>query len=291
MTNIRSLLFSPGRSAKMMAKAKRSGADALIFDLEDAVAAHVRHEARRTVAAALAEPDEPAMFVRVNHPDTGEMEADVEAVVAPNLYGIILPKAETAQEVQRLDELIATHEQAAGLPAGEIAILPLLESGRGLHFAYDMATASARVPGLAFSSGEEGDFFADLDAQWTPDGAAMLYPRSKTVCETRAAGLSWPVDGVCMQLGDPQILLGECQMARKLGFQAKMAIHPNQIDTIHKIFTPTDEEVERAHAVVAAYREGESRGLGAVQVDGVMIDKANVAVAERVLGRARRPVA
>ena len=287
MTTFRSLLFSPGSSAKMMAKAKQSGADALIFDLEDAVAPHVLPEARATVASALAAPEEPAMFVRVNHPDTGQMDADVEAVTAEHLYGIILPKADVPDDVKRLDAALTAREGALGLEAGRITILPLLESGRGLHFAYDIATASPRIEGLAFSSGEEGDFFADLNAQWTPDGAAMLYPRSKTVCETRAAGLYWPVDGVCMQLGSPDVLRSECEQARRLGFQAKCAIHPSQIATIHDVFTPSDEEVAEKRAIVAAYRDAESRGLGAVQVDGKMIDKANVVLAERVLARAR----
>lgn len=283
----RSLLFSPGSSAKMLAKAQQSEADALIFDLEDAVAPHMRDEARRTVAEALAEPCEPAIFVRVNHPDTGAMDDDVAAVASPNLYGIVLPKADVADDVTRLDAALAAAEAAAGVDVGHTKILPLLESGRGLHFAYDVAVASDRVVGLAFSSGEEGDFFADLNAQWTPDGAAVLYPRSKTVCETRAAGLRWPVDGVCMQLGKPEVLDSECRLARRLGFQAKMAIHPSQIAKIHEVFTPSDEEIARQEAIVAAYRDAEARGLGAVQQDGIMIDRANVVLAERILARAR----
>jgi citrate lyase subunit beta/citryl-CoA lyase len=284
---IRSLLFVPGSSPRMVEKAKRSGADALILDLEDAVAAHVRAEARATVAAAVAEPAEPVLFVRVNHPGTGEAEADVDAAVAPALAGVVLPKAEHADDVARLDAWLSEREQARGLPAGAVRILPLVESGRGLHFAYELATASPRVPGLAFSSGEEGDFMADIDGEWTPDGAAMAYARGRIVAETRAAGLRWPVDGVFMQLQADQALARECRLARAMGFQAKMAIHPRQLATIHEVFTPSAEEVARQEAAIAAYREAEAAGLGAVQRDGLMIDKANVVRAERILARAR----
>lgn len=287
MIAFRSLLFSPGSSPRMMEKAKRSSADALIFDLEDAVAPHMRSAARAGVAVALNEPQRPAMFVRVNHPSTGEMEADVDAVVNANLFGVVLPKAETADEVARLDAALSRHEERRGLRQGQIVVLPLIESGRGLHLAYDIATASSRVAGLAFSSGEEGDFMADIDGQWTPDGVAMLYPRSKTVCETRAAGLRWPVDGVFIRLGDDEALARECRLARAVGFQAKMAIHPQQVAIIHEVFTPSAEEVARHEGVIAAYREAEAAGLGAVQHDGLMIDRANVVRAERILARAR----
>ena len=297
-TAIRSLLFSPGSRPDMLAKAKRSGADSLIFDLEDAVAPSARDVAREAVAAALADaldapddapddsaPASPPVFVRVNHPSTGELEADLDAVVGAGPFGIVLPKTETAAEVAALDEAIGLREQRTGGQAGAIVILPLVESCLGLRFTYEIARASPRVVGLAFSSGEDGDFMADLDGQWTPGGEAMLYPRSKLICDTRAAGLGWPVDGVFMQVDDETALAAECRLARRLGFAAKMAIHPRQVAAIHAAFTPTPEEIADAKGLLAAFEEAQASGSGAFRHRGLMVDKANVRRAEQVLAR------
>ena len=270
-----------------MEKAKRSAADAVIFDLEDAVAPQERVQARKNVAALLAQAGGPATFVRVNHPSTGEMEADLDAAVTMALYGVILPKAETREEVERLDRELTAREQQIGREIGSIAVLPLVESCRGIHFTYDMATASSRVSGMAFSSGEAGDFMADLEGVWTPDGQAMFYARSKLVCETRAAGLSWPVDGVVMNLADEATLRTECELARRLGFQAKLAIHPKQLPVINEIFTPTAAEIDYSQRVVDAFGEAQAAGTGAFVYEGMMIDKANIARAQRTLARAK----
>ncbi|MPZ59875.1 MAG: CoA ester lyase [Propionibacteriales bacterium] len=286
VTALRSLLFSPGSRADMMEKAKRSGADGLIFDLEDAVAPGQRSAAREQVAAALSGGDGPPVFVRVNHPSTGEMERDLDAVVTDGLFGVVLPKAETAAEVAGLDEALGVREERAGLGPGSVVVLPLVESCRGVHFAYHIASASPRVAGLAFSSGEEGDFMADLDGQWTPTGEAMLYPRSKLLCEARAAGLEWAVDGVFMNLGDDDALLAECRLARRLGYGAKMAIHPRQVPVIHEVFTPTAEEVAFSEGLLAAFERAQASGTGAFRYEGMMVDKANVRRANRVLARA-----
>ncbi|MGH3484204.1 MAG: HpcH/HpaI aldolase/citrate lyase family protein [Nocardioidaceae bacterium] len=294
VTALRSLLFSPGSRPDMMAKAKRSGADSLIFDLEDAVAPGARAAAREAVAAALTEesddptsgaPASPLVFVRVNHPSTGELEADLDAVVGAGPFGIVLPKTETAAEVAALDQAIGIHEQRAGRPPGAIVLLPLVESCLGLRFTYEIATASPRVVGLAFSSGDDGDFMADLDGQWTPVGEAMLYPRSKLICDTRAAGLGWPVDGVFMQVDDEVALAKECRLARRLGFAAKMAIHPRQLSAIHAAFTPTPEEIAFAKELLAAFESAQASGSGAFRFQGLMVDKANVRRAEQVLAR------
>jgi citrate lyase subunit beta/citryl-CoA lyase len=285
---LRSLLFSPGSRPDMMAKAKRSGADSLIFDLEDAVAPGARIAAREAVAAALDDPAaSPPVFVRVNHPSTGEMESDLDAVVGAGPFGIVLPKVETAAEIAALDEAISVREGRAGRPVGSIVVLPLVESCRGLRFSYEIARASPRVVSLAFSSGEDGDFMADLDGQWSPGGEAMLYPRSKLICETRAAGLPWPVDGVFMQVDDEAALEVECRLARRLGFAAKMAIHPRQLAAIHAAFTPTPEEVAHARGLLAAFAQAEADGAGAFRYEGLMVDRANVRRAEQVLARAR----
>jgi citrate lyase subunit beta/citryl-CoA lyase len=284
---VRSLLFAPGSNPRMLSKACGSVADAVILDLEDAVAPSARADARSAVAAVIDENSgRPGIFVRVNHPSTGLMEADLDITVRPGLFGVVLPKTDSPSDVARLDESLAEREARAHLPVGSIAILPLVESCRGLHDGYEIARQSPRIVGMAFSSGEAGDFMSDLGGQWTQDGVAMLYPRSKLVCDTRAAGLSWPVDGVVMNLADVSVLESECRLARRLGYQAKMAIHPKQLDVIHAVFTPTADEIEAGLAVVRAHEAAQAKGTGAFSLGGMMVDQANVERAKRILARA-----
>ena len=286
MRPLRSLLFSPGIRPGMMEKAPRSGADALIFDLEDSVPRDRRKEARRHVGEALRRPGNPPVFVRVNHPSTGEAEADLEALCGGKAEGVILPKAERPEEVLLLDRLLASLEKRLGLEPDSLTLIPLVESCAGLRFCYEMAAAARRVGSLAFAGGEEGDFMVDLGGRWTPEGEAFLYPRSKLVCDARAAGLDWPLDGVFMNLKDEEALRRECRLVRNLGYLGKMAIHPCQIAVIHEVFTPSAEEVGYARGLVAAFREAEAGGRGAVQFQGMMVDYANVKRAERILALA-----
>jgi citrate lyase subunit beta/citryl-CoA lyase len=283
----RSLLFGPGIRADLMQKGRASGADVRILDLEDSVPADRKAEARRLVAAELDVGEGAPAIVRVNHVATGEMEADVEAVVTRALGGIVLPKTETPDEVLRLDAALAAREEHAGLPVGSIPVFPLIESCLGLHHCYAIAAASPRVGGMVFSSGGEGDFMVDLQGRWTPAGEAFLYPRSKLVCETRAAGVDTPIDGVFMDLEDPEGLKRESELARNMGFVAKLAIHPKQVPVINQAFTPTEAEVEYSTGLVAAFREAEAAGRAAVAYRGTMVDYANVKLAERILALSR----
>ena len=285
--SIRSLLFVPASDPRKIAKARSVGADAIILDLEDSVTPSELPRARAAVVEALEDPALPAVFVRVNHPSTGEMEADLQAACTGRLHGIILPKVESAAEVHLLDALVTELLDDSG-PAQQIALLPLVESCLGLRRCYDIATSSPRVVGLAFSGGESGDFMADLDGEWTPDGLAMAYPQSKLVCETRAAGHTWPVDGVCMILDDDAVLDEACRRARVMGYQAKMAIHPRQVEVINRTFTPPADVVAYAEDLIDAFRQAGVDGHGALRFRGVMVDKANVVRAERVLARAAR---
>jgi len=288
LTQARSLLFAPASNARMVGKALDSVADAVILDLEDAVAPGRLHEARATVAAATRREDGPLLTVRVNHPSRGMLAEDVAAAVATAPAAIMLPKAEYAADVRVLAECLDAAERASGLEPMSIAIIPLIESGLGLHHCFDIGAASPRVAGLAFSSGEEGDFMTDIGAQWSADGAALLYARSKLVCENRAAGHVWALDGVFMNLADEAAFEAECRLARRLGFQGKLAIHPHQLPVLHRVFSPTADEVERARRLLDAYAAAEHAGTGAIDVDGMMVDRANAVRAERVLAAAAR---
>jgi len=287
VAHLRSLLFVPASDPRKIAKSSSVGADAVILDLEDAVAPTMRARAREGVRAALEADASLPVFVRINHPSAGQLDEDLAAAAHSRLTGVVIPKADHAEDVLVVEQGLTRAFAESDHDDPGVVVLPLVESCSGLRRCYDLATASPRVVGLAFSSGEAGDFMADLDGRWTADGLAMAYPRSKLVCETRAAGLHWPVDGVFMAFGDDESLATECARARALGFQAKMAIHPRQIPIINDAFTPTREQVAYSRGLLAAYEQALQEGRGAFGYEGAMVDRANVAQARRVLSRAR----
>ena len=287
----RTLLFAPGSRPELLAKAQAGDADALIFDLEDSVPANAKEEARRNVGAALAAGLAKPVFLRINNPRAGDARSDLavleQAGDLSRVAGIILPKADHAEDVRAVAALLAGVEEKLGAPVGRLAILPLIESCLGLRNTFEIASASPRVCGMALASAEEGDFMVDLGGRWTPASLALAYPRSKMVVDARAAGLQWMVDGVFMNLQDTGALRTECAIARELGFVGKMAIHPTQVEVMHQVFSPSAEELDYARGLLAAYEEGEARGVGAVKYRGMMVDYANVRLARRTLALAR----
>ena len=286
----RTLLFAPGSRPELLAKAQASQADALIFDLEDSVPLNAKEAARANVGAALATGLAKPMFLRINNPRAGDFLADLavlqQAPSSAQVMGVILPKADDAHDVQTVAAQLDRIESQAGWAAGSLAILPLVETCLGLRNTYEMARASPRVSGMSLASAEEGDFMVDLGGRWTSRSLALNYPRSKLVVDTRAAGLPWLVDGVFMNLKDIDALRAECLVARELGFVGKMAIHPSQVEVMHEVFSPTAEELEHAQGLLAAFREAEARGIAAVKYRGMMVDYANVRLAERTLALA-----
>ncbi|MEY2804281.1 MAG: hypothetical protein RL657_1617 [Pseudomonadota bacterium] len=286
MKLLRTLLFAPCTRPELMAKAQDSLADGLIFDLEDSVPLQAKVQARRTVTQAFAQGLKKPTFLRINHPRAGDAQADLDTlgqVAVSRLQGIILPKAEAPADLEWLSNRLDVIEARMGMVRGTFKILPLVETCLGLRNTYDLARASERVCGMSLASAEQGDFMVDLGGHWSPASLALAYPRSKMVVDARAAGLSWLVDGVFMNLSDPAALQTECRLARELGFIGKMAIHPSQIEVMHQIFSPSAQEVEQARGLLEAYRAAEAQGIGAVRFQGMMVDYANVRLAERTL--------
>jgi citrate lyase subunit beta/citryl-CoA lyase len=282
----RTLLFAPGSRAELLTKAQLGAADAMIFDLEDSVPLNAKEEARKNVQQALALGLKKPMYLRISNPRAGDYLADLGVLANQslvNVAGVALPKADDAQDIETVSKALQEIEIKAGVAVGSLSILPMIETCLGLRNSFDIAKSSKRVSGMALASAEEGDFMVDLGGRWTPRSLALNYPRSKLVVDSRAAGLEWIVDGVFMNLKDTQMLREECLIARELGFVGKMAIHPTQVDVMHEVFSPSAEEIEYARGMIAAFREGEARGVGAVKYQGMMVDYANVRLAERTL--------
>ena len=286
----RTLLFAPGSRPELLAKAQLGDADAMNFDLEDSVPLNAKDEARKNIADALAAGLKKPMFLRISNPRAGDFMADLQVLANAsslvNVAGVVLPKADDADDIQAVAKALKDVESKHNMQEGTLSILPLIETCLGLRNGFDIAKASTRVIGMALASAEQGDFMVDLGGRWTPRSLALAYPRSKLVVDARAAGVQWLVDGVFMNLKDTDMLREECLIARELGFVGKMAIHPTQVDVMHTVFSPSELEVAYARGLIAAFRDGEARGVGAVKYEGMMVDYANVRLAERTLALA-----
>lgn len=282
----RTLLFAPGSRTELLTKAQLGMADAMIFDLEDSVPLNAKDEARKNIQQVLGLGLKKPMYLRISNPRAGDYVADLGVFHNHSLFnvaGVALPKADDAHDIETVSKALQDIEIKAGVAVGSLSILPMIETCLGLRNSFDIAKSSKRVSGMALASAEQGDFMVDLGGRWTPRSLALTYPRSKLVVDSRAAGVEWIVDGVFMNLKDTQMLREECLIARELGFVGKMAIHPSQVGVMHEVFSPSAEEIEYARGLIAAFREGEARGVGAVKYEGMMVDYANVRLAERTL--------
>jgi citrate lyase subunit beta / citryl-CoA lyase len=285
---LRSFLFVPGTRTNLMPKALATGADAIILDLEDSVPPAQKEEARTLVAAELARSPERLTFLRINHPRLGNLGKDLAALAPHSAQAVMVPKVEGARDIEEIDAWLAAHELDAGLEVDAISILVVIESSMGLRNLFDTLSHTRRVRGAGLATAEEGDFMCDIGSKWTATGEALTYARGKFVCDARAAKMTWLVDGAFMQLDNEPALECESRLAHTHGFNGKVAVHPRQVKSINQIFSPTDAEVERAQKLIDAYREAESRGRGAIQFEGMMVDRANVQWAKQILSVVRR---
>jgi citrate lyase subunit beta/citryl-CoA lyase len=258
---LRSLLFVPGNRPERFDKALAAGADAVILDLEDAVAPADKVRAREAVRRWL-RPDH-AVMVRINAADTSWFEDDLALCAHPGVAGIVLPKAE---RVDRIAKLVS---------AGANAVLPLIESGAGIA-ALDAIASAPAVQCLIFGS---IDLQVDLGMRDALE-EELLFFRSQIVLASRLGGLAAPVDGVTTAIDDAQQLQADVRRARRLGFGGKLCIHPRQVEGVHRGFAPSAEELDWAKRVLAA---AASAGGAAVAVDGKMVDKPVLLRAQAIL--------
>jgi citrate lyase subunit beta / citryl-CoA lyase len=274
----------PANRENMLAKAPTYGADALVFDLEDAVPLAEKPKARELAHEFIDKLGHAALiYVRVNAFPTGMLEDDLDAVVARGLASIRLPKAESAEDIRTIDALLTRLEKERGLPANAIDICPSLESAKGVWFAYEIASSSPRVRSIMCGTAENGDLQGDLGYTWTAEGQEKLYVRSRVLLAARAAGVEHVLDGAFSNVRDPEALRIDCEAARKLGYRGRSVIHPNQVEIVNRVFRPTEEELDYYRRVVEAFDGAVARGSAATTVDGKLVDYAMVATAKRVM--------
>ncbi len=274
----RSVLYMPGANPRALEKAKTLPADALIFDLEDAVAPEAKVEARETVAMKVAAGGygERSVFIRINGFDTEWGEADLSAAIEAKPNGILAPKIETRDDIARLDAAL----QKAGAPA-DLALWVMIETPKALLNIAEVAAAASHTRLTGFVMGTN-DLAKELRAAPTPDRLAFQIALSLTVVAARAYGLL-AIDGVFNDIQDAEGLQAECEQGRTLGFDGKTLIHPSQIDACNTVFSPDPDDVAQCRAVIDAFAAPENAGKGVLKVNGKMTELLHLEEARRTV--------
>lgn len=288
---MRSLLFVPADGGSKLDKAMASGADGVIIDLEDSIAAESKESARKLaldfLKSAQSRKDRPQLLVRINGLDTGMTDADLDAVVPGKPDAVLLPKAEGGATVIHLDAKLTVREALAGLPEGEIKILAqTVESPAGLFSAGSYRNCSARLIGMTW--GPE-DLSAELGAEANREIDGTLtepYRIARAMCLFGAAAAKVSaIETIYVNFRDTDVLRKDTELARRDGFTGRLAIHPAQVPVINEVFTPSTAQIEKAKAIVAAFEA--KPGAGTVGIDGKMYDRPHLARAQALLQRVK----
>lgn len=280
----RTMMFVPGNNPGMMADAHIYGPDSIMLDLEDSVSMHEKDTARLLVYNALKTIDygHTEMVVRINPLNTPYGKKDIEAVVKAGVHVVRMPKTETADEVREVEAEIEKVEREIGA-VGRTRIMAAIESALGVVNAYDIATSSPRMMGIALGA---EDYCANLKTQRSKEGDELRLARETIVVAARAAGID-ALDTVYSNLNDMETFRREVEYIKTLGFDGKSIINPRQIEVVNEVFTPTEKDIEKAKAIVAAIKEAEKKGSGVIALNGKMIDRPVVIRAERTITLAK----
>lgn len=275
----RSVLYVPGANARALEKARSLPADAMIFDLEDAVAPEAKESARATIAAAFASggyaPRE--LILRVNGLDTAWGRADLAAAATLPVDAVLLPKVESADRVRAS---LALLDAAGARP--DLAVWCMVETPQGVLAAADIAGSSPRIGALVMGT---SDLITDLHALPVRDRLPLVTALGLVLLAARAHGLA-ALDGVHLDLADADGFAAACRQGREFGFDGKTLIHPNQIAAANAAFAPSADEIERAGRIVAAHAEAKRAGKGVTTLDGRLIEALHAAEARRTLALA-----
>lgn len=277
----RSMLFMPGNNPGMLLNAGIHGADGIIFDLEDAVAPQDKDAARILVRYALESINYPCqMFVRVNDVTSEYWEKDIREIVCPQLAGLVIPKAQKKEDIQRMDALVTEMEKERGVPAGQILFMLLVETSLGVENAFELAVSSPRVESLALGA---VDLAIDLHSMITPEGGVpMLYPRSRLLGAARAAGICI-YDTSFTNVDDLDALRKDCIRAKELGYDGRPIIFPAHVPIVNEIFSPTQEEIDYSYEVIEILDKAAQEKKFAARLHGKMVDAANYKRAKMVV--------
>lgn len=281
----RTMMFVPGNNPAMVKDAGIYGADSIMFDLEDAVSMAEKDAARDLVYEALQTQDygDAELVVRVNGQDTPYYANDVRAMVKAGIDVVRLPKAEDAEMVKKLDADITAAEKEFGREEGSTMLMAAIESAKGVINAYQIASASDRMMGIALSA---EDYTTDMKTHRYPDGAELEFARNMVLHAARAAGVA-AFDTVFTNMNDTEGFYRETEYIHQLGFDGKSLVNPRQIPMVNKVYEPTKKEIENAKNVENAIKEAKLKGSGVISMNGQMVDRPVVLRADRVMRLAK----
>jgi citrate lyase subunit beta/citryl-CoA lyase len=282
---MRSSLYVPAHRESLIPKALATGADAIIMDLEDACPPAEKVTGRKVAREAMESLDwgKAKATIRINSMETNLWPEDLNAIVCRQLYAVRLPKAETAEQICRIDAILGYLEALRGLPQGSIKLAPSLESPKGILNALDIANASPRVTIL--SGGDGLDYHAQMQSERRPDGMERFYAQSFILHVCHATGIR-PVMAIYPGVKDIEGLIKDSEWGRSMGFVGRSCIHPSHVRPINEVFSPKPEKLEWARRVVKAIKEGREKGYGEVTLDGELIGPPTILEVRRILANA-----
>ena len=277
----RSMLYIPGNNPAMIQQGGVYGADSILLDLEDAVALNQKDAARTLVRNMIKVVDfyDAEVCVRVNHLSTPFGLADLEEIVPLQPSAIRYPKTESPEEVAELLKIIERIEDRHGLPHNRMTLHAMIETAMGVQNVFSIASMFSRVDAITIGG---QDLTADMNIVYTPDGVGIDFARKRIVMAAKASHID-VIDTVFPDVNDEEGLRRETEYAKKIGFTGKAVINPRQIDIIHDVFTPTEEEIRKAYHIVKEFKMNTAAGIGVFAIDGKMVDAPVVSRAEYIL--------
>jgi len=263
----RSYLFVPGSKKDVINKAILSDADCVILDLEDAVAMSEKGNAREVVKETLIRfSKEKEIIVRINDLNSPYWEKDLICAITNGATGIMVPKAESEEDMR----IVCSKAREVSKDLSRLfQVIPLIETAKGVHFAYSISLADEMISKLAFGS---IDFSLDINCELTENGLELLYARSQIVIASKAARIGSPIDTVYPNLNNYAGLENEAKLAKQLGFIGKLIIHPEQIQIVNKTFSPSKNEINDAKAIIKEFEEAERNGVASIKVNDQLVD-------------------
>lgn len=280
-TKRRTMLYIPGNNPAMLQQGGIYGADSLLLDLEDAVALNQKDAARILVRNMLKSNAyyDTEICVRINHLDTPFGVEDLEEIVPLQPNAIRYPKTESVNDLESLLKQINQIEDKHNLPHDKMTVHAMIETAKGVQNVFEIAAYSKRVDALTIGG---QDLMADMNIKNTTDGKGIDLARKMIVMAAKANGID-AIDTVYVDINDEEGLKEETEYAKNIGFSGKAVINPRQIDVIHQVYTPTEEEVRKAYKIIKEFKKNKEAGIGVFAVDGKMVDAPVVARAEYVL--------
>lgn len=282
----RSMLYVPGSNEKMINKSTGLDVDSLIIDLEDAVAASKKNNARALVVELLKKTDfgGKEKNVRINSLESGLGGEDIKAVVPSEPHSLIIPKINNAEDVKKVEALVGEAEKSARIKAGSINLMAMIETSQAIANIDEIASSSKRMKALLFGA---ADYTKETRGRITAERFEAIYPLNRILIGARCAGID-AIDSPYFNVRDEEGLIRHTQFVVNMGFDGKSVIHPGQIGPVNRLFSPSKQEIEFAKKIIDAYEKAKGEGKGAIEVDGQLVEQLHVDNAKRVILKAEK---